>query len=126
MHFALIDKITRQLIFYNIISILTRTKTFIRYAKENDREKRERREREREWKRERVREWVSERERERERKRWKARRVTPTLRLMLSPNYGTRACKKGRGKRTVPSLRGKSSGIISGNYQWELSLRIMT
>ena len=47
----------------------------------------------------------------RERERWKARRVNPTLRLMLSPNYGTRACRKRRGTRTVPSLRGKSSGI---------------
>ena len=82
---------------------------------------------------------------ERERERWKAHRVNPILRLMLSPNYGTRACKKGRGTHTVPSLRGKSSGIMSeiirglwvgimsGNYewelsseyQWELSLRIM-
>ena len=56
------------------------------------------------------------RERESVRERWKARRVNPTLRLMLSPNYGTRACKKGRGTRTVPSLRGESSGIMSRNY----------
>ena len=44
------------------------------------------------------------------------------------PNYGTRACKKRRGTRTVFSLRGKSSGIMNGNYPliiWELSLRIM-
>ena len=57
-----------------------------------------------------------DREREREREGWKARRVNPTLRLMLSPNYGTRACKKGRGTCTVFSLRGKSSEIIV----WEL------
>jgi hypothetical protein len=38
-------------------------------------------------------------------------------RIMLSPNYGTRACKKGRRTHTVPSLRGKSSGIMSGNYR---------
>ena len=56
---------------------------------------------------------------ERERERWKARRVNPTLRLMLSPYYGTRACKKGRGTRTVPSLRGKSSGIIRGLSEGE-------
>jgi hypothetical protein len=53
--------------------------------------------------------------------RWKARRVNPTLRLMLSPNYGMRACKKGRGTRTVHSLRGKFSGIMSGNYPWIIS-----
>ena len=65
-----------------------------------------------------------------ERERWKARsRVNSTLRLMLSPNYGTRACKKRRGTRTVPSLRGKSLGIMSGNYPWiiwELLLRIIS
>ena len=69
-------------------------------------------------------------ERERERMRWKAGRVNPTFRLMPSPNYRMRACKKGRGTRTVHSLRGKSSGIIRGlsseNYRlriivWELS-----
>ena len=63
------------------------------------------------------------------RERWKGRRVNPTLRLMPSPNYGTRACKKERGTRTVHSLRGKSSGIIRGlsseNYQWELSVGII-
>ena len=37
------------------------------------------------------------RKRERQRERWKARRVNPTLRLMLSPNYVTRACKKREG-----------------------------
>ena len=72
---------------------------------------------------------MRERERERERERWKARRVNPTLRVMLSPNYGKRACKKRRGTRTVHSLRGKSSGIISGNYPWiivwELSVGII-
>ena len=36
----------------------------------------------------------------------------------MKGNYGTRACKKGRGTRTVHSLRGKSSGIMSGNYPW--------
>ena len=65
-----------------------------------------------------------------ERERWKSGRVNPTLRLMPSPNYRTRACKKGRGTRTVHSLRGKSLGIICGltseNYRlriifWELS-----
>ena len=71
--------------------------------------------------RESEREGESERERERERERWKARRVNQTLRIMLSPNYGTRACKKGRGTRTVFSLRGKSSGIMSGNYPWIIS-----
>ena len=51
-----------------------------------------------------------------DREGWKARRVNPTLRLMPSANYGTHACKKGRGTRLVHSLRGKSSGIIF----WEL------
>ena len=73
---------------------------------------------------------MREREREREREGWKARRVNPTLPLMPSPNYGTRACKKGRGTRTVHSLRGKSSGIMTGNYPWinvwELWVGIMT
>ena len=84
----------------------------------------ERREREKERYEERYREGgrdkreEKERERVKERERWKARRVNPTLRLMLSPNYGTRACKKGRGTRTVPSLRGKSSEIMSENYPW--------
>ena len=89
---------------------------------------RDKRERESEWKREK--EW----EREREKERWMARGVNPTLRIMLSPNYGTRACKKERGSRTVPSLRVKSSGIMSGNYpwiisgnhHWELSVGIIT
>ena len=74
---------------------------------------------------------MREREWERERERWKARRVNPTLCIMLSPNYGTRACKKGRGARTVPSLRknprelwvriirGLSVGIITENYESE-------
>ena len=65
--------------------------------------------------------WELWERKERERERWKARRVNPTLRLMLSPNYGRRACKKGRGTRTVTSLRGKSSGIMSGNYPWIIS-----
>ena len=52
------------------------------------------------------------------------------LRLMLSPNYGTRSCKKGRGTRTVPSLRelrilGNYEWELSVDYQWEISLRIM-
>ena len=65
---------------YNI----TRTKTSIRYAKENDREKRER-------KKGRRRDIEREGEiRERERERRKRER-----RLMLSPNYVTRALKKG-------------------------------
>ena len=50
--------------------------------------------------------------------RSKAGRVNLTLRLMPSPNYMTHACKKGRGTRTVHSLRGKSSGIMSRNYPW--------
>ena len=57
----------------------------------------------------------------REWERWKACRVNPTLSLMLSPNYGTRACKKWRRTRTVPSLRGKSSEIMFGNYPWIIS-----
>ena len=63
----------------NVSQCLTRTKPSIRYAKENDREKRERKKgtrrdieregkiREKERKRERVKERVSERERKRER-----------------------------------------------------------
>jgi hypothetical protein len=53
-----------------------------------------------------------EREREIERERENERERDPTHRLMLSPNYKKRTCKKVRGTRTVPSLRGKSSGII--------------
>ena len=64
---------------------------------------------------------IREKEWGKERERWKACRVNPTIRLMLSPNYGTRACKKGRGKRTVSSLKGKASGIMSGNYPWIIS-----
>ena len=101
--------------FHDSLYLKTRTKTSIRYAKENDRKKREK---ERERKKGTRRDIEREGEKEWERERWKARRVNPSLRLMLSPNYGTRACKKGRGTRTVFSLRGKSSGIMSGNYPW--------
>ena len=67
---------------------------------------------------------------------------------MLSPNYVTRACKKGRGMHTVPALRGKSSWnhlirkikckerlnyqqklqekMITENYDWKLSVKIMS
>ena len=73
-----------------------------------------------------------EREGERERKRegWQARRVNPTLRLMLSPNYRTRACKKGRGTRAYkkkgggraqfPLWKENPRKLSSENYQWEL------
>ena len=120
-----------------------------RREREGEREKERQKERYREWgrdKREREKEW--KRERERERERWKARRVNPTLRLMLPPKYVTRACKKGRRTPTVPSLREKSSWnllnrkikrkerlnyeqklrgkIIRENYQWKLSVKIIT
>ena len=91
-----------------------------RREREGEREKDRYKERYREGGRD-KRERERESERERERERWKARRVNPTLRLMLSPNYGMHACKKGRGTRTVPSLRGKSSGIMSENYPWIIS-----
>ena len=52
-------------------------KTSIRYAKENDREKTERR---------RERDWEGGRDKW-ERERGERRRVNPTLRLILSPNY---------------------------------------
>ena len=69
----------------------------------------------------------------RDRERWKARRVNPTtLRLMLSPNYGTRACKNGGGRARfllweenprelwVGIIRGLSLRIMSGNYPRKL------
>ena len=67
--------------------------------------------------------FIVKRERERE---VKGAQSKPNPSPMLSPNYGTRVLKKGRRMRTVPSLRGKSSGIITENYEWELSAKIMT
>ena len=63
----------------------------IRYAKENDKEKTERKKGRRRdiWREGEIREREGEKERERDR-------------LMLSPNYVTRACIKGRGTSTVP------------------------
>ena len=93
-----------------------------RREREGEREKERYKERYREGgrdEREKEREWKRESERERERVREKVRERERGER---------RACKKG-GTRTVPSLRGKSSGIMSGNcpwiiggnYHWELS-----
>jgi hypothetical protein len=53
-----------------------------------------------------------------QRERLKARRVNPTLRLMPSPNYGTRACKKKEGDAHGSLFERK----ILGNYEWELSV----
>ena len=70
-----------------------------RREREGKREKERLKERYREgWRDKRER----ERRRERRRERGKARMVNPTLRLMLSPNYVARACKKNRGAPTVP------------------------
>ena len=75
------------------ITLLTRTKSSIRYAKENDKEKREK---ERERKKGRRRDIEREGEiRERERE---GGREGERERLMTSPNYVTRACKKERGR----------------------------
>ena len=58
---------------------------------------------------------MKERERVRERERGvKGAQSKPNP----SPNAFPKLCKKGRGTRTVLSLRGKSLGIMSENYPW--------
>ena len=82
----------------------------------------ERREREKERYKERKRERVKERERKREVKGAQSKpNPSPNAFPKLCEWFSGRFLLKGRGTRTVPSLRGKSSGIMSGNYLWIIS-----